>query len=160
LRSSLYHWKALGMWMFKMGSHESFEHLKHKLWPKEGSGVELTIWLPTTKSRESPQCPCVQVPWHIPLEHNLWRLQLCFRPHLNRKSSHKVTSPESLKSPNFGNFGTPRTKCHLGAGPVARHIVYYKGEGGGFPQVRAMVSLMSPSLPMAHPSNISVLTMQ
>jgi len=26
---------------------------KHKLWPKEGSGVELPVWLPTTKSRES-----------------------------------------------------------------------------------------------------------
>ncbi len=27
--------------MSKMGSHYSFGHLKHKLWPKEGSGVEL-----------------------------------------------------------------------------------------------------------------------
>jgi hypothetical protein len=29
------------------------------------------------------------------------------------------------------------TKCQLGANPMARHKVYYKGEGGGFPQVRA-----------------------
>ncbi len=29
-------------------------------------------------------------------------------------------------------------------GSVARHRVYYKGEGGGFPQVRAVVSLMCP----------------
>jgi hypothetical protein len=28
--------------MSKMGSHCSFEHLKHKLWPKEGPGVKLT----------------------------------------------------------------------------------------------------------------------
>jgi hypothetical protein len=27
--------------MSKMGSHSSFGHLKHKLWPKEGSGVKL-----------------------------------------------------------------------------------------------------------------------
>jgi len=27
--------------MSKMGSHYSFGHLKHKLWPKEGPGVEL-----------------------------------------------------------------------------------------------------------------------
>ncbi len=40
---SLYHWKALGMYMFKMGSHCSFEHLKHKLWPKEGSRVKLLV---------------------------------------------------------------------------------------------------------------------
>jgi hypothetical protein len=46
-------------------------------------------------------------------------------------------------------FGSPRTKCHLVTGPVARHKVYYKGEGGGFPQVWAVVSLVSSSLPVA-----------
>jgi hypothetical protein len=30
-------------------------------------------------------------------------------------------------------FGSPGTKCHLDVGLVKRHIVYYKGEGGGFP---------------------------
>ncbi len=45
-------------------------------------------------------------------------------------------------------FGSPGTKCHLGVGPVAKHRVYYKGEGDGFPQVRAMVSLMNPNLPV------------
>ncbi len=34
-------------------------------------------------------------------------------------------------------LGSPRTKCHLDAGPVARHKVYYKGEGGGFPKFGA-----------------------
>jgi hypothetical protein len=53
-------------------------------------------------------------------------------------------------------FGSPRTKCHLGVGPMAKHKVYYKGEGGGFPQVQAMVNLMSSSLPMVHPSIKSV----
>ncbi len=52
---SLYHWKALEALMSKMGSHCSFKHLKHKLWPKEGPGVELPVWLPITKSRESTQ---------------------------------------------------------------------------------------------------------
>jgi len=42
-------------------------------------------------------------------------------------------------------FGSSRTKCHLGVAPVERHKVYYKGEGGGFPQVQAVVSLVSPS---------------
>jgi hypothetical protein len=37
----------------------------------------------------------------------------------------------------------------LGAGPVAMHIVYYKGEGGGFPQVQAVVNFVNPCLPMA-----------
>jgi hypothetical protein len=39
----------------------------------------------------------------------------------------------------------------LGASPVARHIVYYKGEGGGFPQVRAVVSLVSMFLLVVRP---------
>jgi len=29
--------------MSKMGLLGSFEHLKHKLWPKEGLGVELQV---------------------------------------------------------------------------------------------------------------------
>jgi len=34
------------------------------------------------------------------------------------------------------------TKSHLDVGPVERCKVYYKGEGGEFPQVRAVVSLV------------------
>jgi len=30
-------------------------------------------------------------------------------------------------------LGSPRTKCHLAVDPVARHIIYYKGESGSFP---------------------------
>ncbi len=56
----------------------------------------------------------------------------------------------------LGNF---RTKCHLDAGLMKRHKIYYKGEGGGFPQVRVVVSLMSPSLHVACPSTKSVPTM-
>jgi hypothetical protein len=56
-------------------------------------------------------------------------------------------------------LGSPRTKWHLDAGPVARHIVYYKKEGGGFPQVQAVVSLVSPNLPMVRPNTKSALAM-
>jgi hypothetical protein len=42
-------------------------------------------------------------------------------------------------------LGSPETKCHLDVGLVERHKVYYKGEGGGFPQVRVVVSLVSLS---------------
>jgi len=38
--------------------------------------------------------------------------------------------------------GVPRKKNHLDVGFVASHGVYYKGEGGGFPRVWAMVSLV------------------
>ncbi len=56
-------------------------------------------------------------------------------------------------------LGSPRTKSHLDVGLMERHIVYYKGEGGGFPQVRAVVSLVSPSLLVTHLNTKSVPTM-
>jgi len=37
-------------------------------------------------------------------------------------------------------------------GAVERHIIYYMEEGGGFPRVRAVVSEVSPKLPVACPS--------
>jgi len=137
-----------------MGLHHPFEYLKHKLWPKEGSGVKLAIWLPPIKSQESPLFLCMQVACHISLERSWQGLQLLFRPNFNRRSARKVMGPQSCRSPNFGNFETPtlslETKCHLDVGLVAMHRVYYKGEGGGFPQVWAVVSLVSPCLPVTH----------
>jgi hypothetical protein len=67
--------------------------------------------------------------------------------------------PQSHGSPNFGNFGIPETKLHLGAGHMARHRVDYKGEGGGFPQIRAVVNLVSPNLLVVRPSTKSAPTM-
>jgi hypothetical protein len=54
---------------------------------------------------------------------------------------------------------SPGTKCHLDAGLVERHKIYYKGEGGGFPQVRVVMSLVNMSLPVAYPSTKSAQTM-
>ncbi len=71
--------------------------------------------------------------------------------------------PQTCKSPNFGNsglpLGSPKTKCHLDVGHVASHRVYYKGEGGGFPQVCVVVSFVSPSLPMARLNTKSAIAM-
>jgi len=56
--------------------------------------------------------------------------------------------PKSQES-QLGRFselplGSPGTKSHLDVGHVERCKVYYKGEGGDFPQVRAVVSLVCP----------------
>jgi hypothetical protein len=63
-------------------------------------------------------------------------------------------APKVMRVPTLGisrvALGSPETKCHFGASPMAKHKIYYKGEGGGFPQVRAMVNLVSLSLSMAH----------
>jgi hypothetical protein len=52
---------------------------------------------------------------------------------------------QSPGSPNRDNFGTPRKKSHLDVASARSCREYYKGEGGGFPRVRAVVSQVSPN---------------
>jgi hypothetical protein len=143
-----------------MASHESFEHLQHKLWSKEGPGIKLAVWLPTIKSQESTRPRCVQAECNTPLESSQGELQVCFRPHPDRRSEQGVMSCQSPMSPNQGSFwtvlglplGSLGTKSHLDVAPVEWRRVYYMGEGGGFPRVRAVVSQVSLELPVACPS--------
>jgi hypothetical protein len=116
--------------MSKMALHEPFGHLQHKLWSKEGPGVKLAVWLPTTKSRESTWTRCVQVECNTPLKSSLGKLQVFFRPHPNRRSKQEVMNAQSLGSPNWDNFGTPlwesREKVPFGCkcGGKAQRILY------------------------------------
>ncbi len=100
---------------------------------------------------------------HIPLESFQQGLQLCFRPHINKRLAKKVVGPKTAGAQSLEilrlSLGSPRTKCHLDVALVKRHKIYYKGEGGGFPQVRPVVSVVSPSLPVARPSTKSGQTM-
>jgi hypothetical protein len=54
------------------------------------------------------------------------------------------------------SLGSLRTKCHLDVGLMERHRVYYKREGDDFPQVSAVMNLVSPSLLVAHPNTKNV----
>jgi len=47
---------------------------------------------------------------------------------------------------------SPGTKSHSDVGAVESYNEYYMGEGSGFPRIWAMVSLVSPKLPLACPS--------
>jgi hypothetical protein len=142
--------------MSKMGSHCSFGHLKHKLWPKEGPRVELPgvcqFWLPTTKSRESTRNTCLQTTCHIPLERSRRELQLCFRLHFDPRFSRKVMRLQSPGSPARRDFGTPARES-WGRKAIWMWVPWrvtkytIRGEGGGFPQVRAVVSLVCPCCP-------------
>jgi hypothetical protein len=73
----------------------------------------------------------------------------------------KLWGPKVVGVPTLGisrlPFGSFETKCHSDVGLVERHRVYCKGEGGGFPQVRAMVSLVNSNLPVTRPSTKSVM---
>jgi len=60
----------------------------------------------------------------------------------------KLWRPKVAGVPTLVILGLPLgslgTKSHLDVSPVKKCKVYYKGEGGGFPQVRAVVSLVCP----------------
>jgi hypothetical protein len=126
-----------------MGSHCSFGHLKHKLWPKEG---------PTRKNQESTRFIWLQTTCHIPLESSRRELQLFFRLHFDQRFSRKVMRLQSRGSPRWrdsplagfrdSHTGVLGEKSHLDVGPMERSRIYYKGEGGGFPQVQDVVSLV------------------
>jgi hypothetical protein len=74
----------------------------------------------------------------------------------------QLWAPKVMRVPTLGilrlPLGSPGTKCNLSASLVARYRVYYKGEGGGFPQVWAVVNLVSPTLPVVSLSIKSVST--
>jgi hypothetical protein len=49
-------------------------------------------------------------------------------------------------------LGSPGKKCHSDVAFAGSYREYYMGEGGGFPQVWAMVSQVSPRSPVACPN--------
>jgi hypothetical protein len=62
-------------------------------------------------------------------------LQTTLRSEVCRRSYAPSKSQESLLVGfRDSRAGVPGEKSHLDAGPVKRHRVYYKGEGGGFPK--------------------------
>jgi len=89
-------------------------------------------WLPTIKSRESPLLICMQVACQILLGKFWWGLQLCFRSHLNKRFEKNYGPPKSQESQfrkfRDSQFGSPKTKWHLGVDLVAKHKKYYKGK--------------------------------
>jgi hypothetical protein len=146
-----------------MGLHDPFGYLKRKLWPKEGPGVKLPIWLPTTKSQEFPWFPYVHVACHIPLE-SFWKGYNFAFDLISIRGLHttlwvsKVAKVLILGISRLP-LGSLETKWHLGTGLMAMHIVYYKGEGDGFPQVRAVVNLVNLCLPVVHPCTKNITTL-
>jgi hypothetical protein len=136
-----------------MPSHRQFGHLQPKLWAKEGLGIKLPVWLPTTKSQE---LTCSWRPiWacNMALERYRRGLKLWFRPRRNPTPQLGVMAVQSFGSPaeiisglHFGSpgnlwsptgtisglhFGSPGNLCHLDVASTERHREYYKEYGGG-----------------------------
>jgi len=63
----------------------------------------------------------------------------------------KLWCPKVAKDPTLKisrlSLWNPKTKSHLDVGPMGNHKVYYKEEGDGFPQIWAVMNLVSLSCP-------------
>jgi hypothetical protein len=132
-----------------MASHWQFEHLQPKLWAKEGPGIKLVVWLPTTKSRESTSSRRHLEECDTALESSRRELQHWFKARPDLSSGQEAMAVQSSGSPagtlSGLHFGSPNKMCHSDVASVTSRRECYKGEGGGFPRVRAVVSLVGPS---------------
>jgi hypothetical protein len=132
-----------------MASHWSFGHLQPELWAKERPEVKLAIWLPTTKSRESTSSRHPIRVCNMALKRSRRGLQLWLRPRRDRILQLGVRAVQSSESPigtiSGLHFGSPNKMCHLHVVSITSCREYYMGEGGGFPRVWAVVSLVCPS---------------
>jgi hypothetical protein len=132
--------------------HDPIGHLKHKLWPKERLKVE---------NRPNYLACRWHATYHWKALDNGYNYSLGL---ISIKGLHtklrgpKIMGVSTLRISRF-TFGSFGTKCHLYVGLVKRHKIYYKGEGGGFPQVQAVVSLVSLSLLVVRFNTKNVLTM-
>jgi hypothetical protein len=118
--------------MSKMASHWAFGHLQLKLWAKEGLGVKLAIWLPTTKSRESTFSRHPIRVCDMALKRSWRGLQLRFRPCCDQTLQSGVMAVQSFGSPTGTisglHFGSPGNLCHLNVASMASCREYYMGK--------------------------------
>ncbi len=78
-----------------------------KLWAKEGPGIKLQIWLPTTKSQESTSSRRCLNKYNTSLKSSRRELQLWFRPRPNPNLGRGVMNVQSLGTPTWDSFKTP-----------------------------------------------------
>jgi hypothetical protein len=130
--------------------HEPFGHLWHKLWWKERSRVKP----PKGRNRPDPsvfRCSAIHR-WKALNEGYNFSLGLITIGSLHRKLCALNIARILVVGISRLPLENPGTKSHLDVAPVESCRVYYMGEGGGFPWVRAVVSLVNPELPVTCPS--------
>jgi hypothetical protein len=130
-----------------MGLHDAFGYLNISYGQKKGWELNCQFYSRPLKAKNRPNFLACR-----------WRATYCWKA-LNEgfnfaldltsiKGQHtKLWHSKVARVPISGNLGltlgSPKTKWHLGVGPMAMHREYYKGEGGGFLQVWVVVSLVS-----------------
>jgi hypothetical protein len=116
-----------------------FGHLHHKLWSKEGP-LKVGNRLDPGACRSSVTCR-----WKaLDESYNFGSDLISIQARGEKLWMPKVPGVQTGTISGL-HFGSPRKKSHLDASAAESCREYYKGEGGGFPRVRAVVSQVSPS---------------
>jgi hypothetical protein len=136
-----------------MASHWPFGHLWPKLRAKEGPGVKLAVWLPTSKSRESTRSQRALGECDTSLERSRRGLQYWFRPRPDPRSGRgfmAVQSPGSPTGTHSGQLrdsisGVPRKSDIRMPLPWSNTEYTIGSKVVAYSRVRAVVSLVCPS---------------
>jgi hypothetical protein len=136
-----------------MASHWPFGHLQPKLWAKEGPGIKLAVWLPTTKSQESTRSRRALWECDMALKSSFRGLQLWFKPCPNPRSGRGATKSQSPGTPTGTVSGQLRDSISGIPGksdirmPLPRSNAKYTigSKVVAYSRVQAVVSLVCPS---------------
>jgi hypothetical protein len=149
---------------YKYASYDTFVHtLTHNLWSLY---VATPLWVKCEDETHTPKSGNLEssgTPENSELEFrgqntSYWGFLYTIASDLIpiRGLSKKLWMP---KVPGVQNgtvsgllLGSLGKKCHSDVASAESCRKYYKGEGGGFPQVRTVVSQVSPRLPVACPN--------
>jgi hypothetical protein len=135
-----------------MSLHYPFGYLKHKLWPKG----QKSICQFDFQSLKVINCPDLFTHrWHATYRWKFLYEGYNFALDFISIEGLHSKSLQSHNSPNLENFVNATweswDKMTFGCWFRVRHREYYKGEGGGFPQIWAVMSLVNLCLPVARP---------
>jgi hypothetical protein len=146
--------------MSKMASHGPFGHCSTSYGKKKGRELNWQFDSRPLKVRNRPDlgaCRWSATPhWKAIDENYKFALDLISIKGLNKKLWPCKVPGVQFKIILGLLFGSPGTKNHSDVDAAERHRVYYMGEGGGFPQIRTVVSFVSRRLFVVCPSTKGV----
>jgi hypothetical protein len=132
-----------------MASHEPFGHLQPKLWAKKGreSNWQFDSRPLKVGNRPVPDVRSRSATWRWKALFEGYNFGLDLIPIGGQGEELRSLKIPGLQPETVSGLllGSPEKKSHLDVASAERCIVYYMGEGGGFPRVRAVVSLVCQS---------------
>jgi hypothetical protein len=142
--------------MSKMGLHGHLDICSTSYDKKKGwkSNWQFDSWPLKVRNRPDPSaCRWSAIHrWKVLEESYKFSLDLIPIRGLSKKLWSLKVSGVQIRTVSGLILGNPGTKSHSDVVTAERHREYYTGEGGGFPRIQAVVSLVNLELPVACPS--------